>query len=431
MTTTTHVHHHRGRFLLPAVSALAIAFGIACQDRGGRGPAQAGVSDTAAYQAAIETQDAAARTASFEDFLAHYPKSIFRPPVYRRLYDLKAAAGDLAGAESFLRTSLKKERDSEARSALYYALCGHVLSHQPKELHGTLERMLADKGPLSYELLNAVSWDLADAGQELDMALELADRAVAAAPDSIARATTLDTRGWVRLKRNEHASAVDDFQAARKLIPEPVPEIEDHLAQALAASGDRIGARQVYVDLLVDHEIPELRARVAGLSQEMGESPAKAFAEVDQRRVARSVEAPDFTLADYQGRKVRLKSLRGQVVLLNFWHPTCGPCRAEFPHLQAFQHELKGRGFTVVGVEVTRRPELAQQFLKELGVTFPVVEDKTDVAGGYQVTGTPTNFLIDREGRIIFRGVGYAPGSEGELRAQIEYLLTRKPAPTS
>ena len=82
----------------------------------------------------------------------------------------------------------------------------------------------------------------------------------------------------------------------------------------------------------------------------------------------------------------------------------------------------------MVGIEVTRRPEMAQQFLKELGVTFPVVEDKTDVAAGYQVTGTPTNFLIDREGRIIFRGVGYAPGSEGELRAQIEYLLTRKPA---
>ena len=86
----------------------------------------------------------------------------------------------------------------------------------------------------------------------------------------------------------------------------------------------------------------------------------------------------------------------------------------------------------MVGVEVTRRAELAQQFLKEVGVTFPVVEDKTDVAGSlYQVTGTPTNFLIDRQGRIIFRGVGYAPGSENELRAQIEYLLSRKPVPVS
>jgi len=428
---TTTLFTRRARLLVPALSALAIAFGIACQNHHERAPARAGVSDTAAYQEAVGLQDAKARTAAFEDFLADYPRSIFRPPVYRRLYDLKAAAGELNQAEDFLSTSLKKEKDPESRSALYYALCGHVLSHKPKELHATLQRVLADKGPLSYELLNAVSWDLAEAGQELDLALEFADRGVTAAPDSIARATTLDTRGWVRLKRNEHASAIDDFHAARKIVaPQQVPEIEDHLAQALAAAGDRAGARQVYLDLLVDHEMPALRARIAGLSQEMGESPAKAFAEVDRRRVERSVEAPDFTLVDYAGRKVSLKSLRGKVVLLNFWHPTCGPCRAEFPHLEAFNQELRTRGFTVVGVEVTRRPALAVQFLKELGgVSFPVVEDKTDIAGNlYQVTGTPTNFLIDREGRIIFREVGYAPGSEGELRAQIEYLLTRKPS---
>jgi len=70
--------------------------------------------------------------------------------------------------------------------------------------------------------------------------------------------------------------------------------------------------------------------------------------------------------------------------------------------------------------------------MQEVGVTFPVVEDQTNIAGSlYQVAGTPTSFLIDREGRIIFRGVGYAPGSENELRAQIEYLLTRKAAPAS
>ena len=310
------------RRLLPIVSALAIAAAIGCQNHSDRGPARAGVSDTAAYQEAVSTQDPKARTAAFEDFLAQYPRSIFRPPVYRRLYDLKAASGNLEGAESFLRTSLKHEKEVEARSALYYALFGHVLSHKPKELHATIEHMLAEKQPLSFELMNAASWDLAEAGTELDLALELANKAVAAAPDSIARATTLDTRGWVRLKRNEHASAVDDFHEARKQVPERVPEIEDHLAQALAASGDRASARQVYVDLLVDHEIPALRARIAGLSQELGESPAKSYAEVDRRRVERSVPAPDFTLADYTGKKVSLRSLRGQVVLLNFWHPT-------------------------------------------------------------------------------------------------------------
>ena len=72
----------------------------------------------------------------------------------------------------------------------------------------------------------------------------------------------------------------------------------------------------------------------------------------------------------------------------------------------------------MLAVEVTRRAELAQQFMKEVGVTFPVVEDQSDIAGSlYQVTGTPTHFVIDRQGRIIFRGVGYAAGSENELRA--------------
>jgi hypothetical protein len=64
-----------------------------------------------------------------------------------------------------------------------------------------------------------------------------------------------------------------------------------------------------------------------------------------------------------------------------------------------------------------------------VGATFPVVEDRTDIATRYRVAGTPTNFLIDREGRILFRRVGFAPGSEVELRAQIDYLLARRRPP--
>jgi thioredoxin-related protein len=81
----------------------------------------------------------------------------------------------------------------------------------------------------------------------------------------------------------------------------------------------------------------------------------------------------------------------------------------------------------VIGIEVTRRAELAQTFLRQTGITFPVVEDRADVATSYGVTGTPTNFLVDRRGKIMFQHVGYAPGSEAELRAQIEYLLSRRP----
>ena len=83
-----------------------------------------------------------------------------------------------------------------------------------------------------------------------------------------------------------------------------------------------------------------------------------------------------------------------------------------------------------MGVEVSRRPELAQEFLKQVGVTFPTAEDRSDLATRYGVAGTPTNFLIDRRGRIVFRRVGFGPGSEAELRAQTEYLLNRERTPS-
>jgi tetratricopeptide (TPR) repeat protein len=280
------------------------------------------VSDTAAYRAASEIQEAEARGAAFEDFLAHYPASVFRAPAYRRLYDLKAAAGDPEAAEDFLNTALERERNPEARAALYYGLFGHVLRNDPPAVRPTVERFLGDRTPLGYELMNAASWDLAEAGQELDLALELAERALAAAPDSLARATAFDTRGWVHLRRREHGPAIADLEAARALVPEPVAEIEDHLAQAYEAAGDRAAARRIYQGLLVEHETKALRNKIAALSQALGESPAATFAEVDRRRDARAVEAPDFTLSDYAGKPIRLHAFRGKVVLLNFWHPT-------------------------------------------------------------------------------------------------------------
>ena len=81
-------------------------------------------------------------------------------------------------------------------------------------------------------------------------------------------------------------------------------------------------------------------------------------------------------------------------------------------------------------MEVSKRKELAQEFLRQTGVTFPVAEDREDVATRYGVEGTPTNVLIDRKGRILFRKMGFRPGSEAELGAQVEYLLARARTPS-
>jgi thioredoxin-related protein len=75
-------------------------------------------------------------------------------------------------------------------------------------------------------------------------------------------------------------------------------------------------------------------------------------------------------------------------------------------------------------VETTNRPQLAREFTEKVGATFPIVLDDQKLSRSvYGVTATPTNIIIDRQGRAIFRNLGYAPGKEKTLAAEVESLL--------
>jgi len=77
-------------------------------------------------------------------------------------------------------------------------------------------------------------------------------------------------------------------------------------------------------------------------------------------------------------------------------------------------------------MEVSNRPALAQEFVAQVGATFPIVNDDQNVARTiYNVAGTPTNLMIDQQGRVFFRSLGYGPGYEERYKAEIDYLLAR------
>jgi peroxiredoxin len=93
--------------------------------------------------------------------------------------------------------------------------------------------------------------------------------------------------------------------------------------------------------------------------------------------------------------------------------------------VEIYNH-YKERGFTVLAIETTNRPQLAKEFTTSVGATFPIVLDDSDTSDKlFGVTATPTNLLIDRRGRIFFKTIGYGPGMENGLVAQVEYLLNR------
>jgi peroxiredoxin/outer membrane lipoprotein-sorting protein len=117
--------------------------------------------------------------------------------------------------------------------------------------------------------------------------------------------------------------------------------------------------------------------------------------------------AEDFTLNDLAGKPVRLSSLRGKVVLLDFWATWCGPCRLEMPNIEKLHRQFKNRGLVVLGVNQGEEPAPVRSFLKKNGYDFRVLLDgQQQVAERYQVSGIPTLFIIDQAGTIRTHFVG-------------------------
>lgn len=305
----------------PIAVALALTAVIAACGAGEKKSAAGAVSDTTAYRGASTLSDTTAQIAALGKFIQKYPESDFRARAYRRRYDLESAT-DPAQAAATARRALRKEKQPAARSALHYVLFDHAQKHDPAQVDPVVRSVLSDKAELEYELFNALAWDLAEKGGNLDQALDLAARSLAKAPDSLAKASILDTKGWIYYQKKEYARAIETLTSAIAMSPEPYEEIEIHLTRALDAGGMQTEALDAYTKLLLTQENPEFRQRALALTSELGGSPDAYRRDLDRRREERATPAPDFVLKNYAGQDLKLSSFRGQVVLLNFWHPT-------------------------------------------------------------------------------------------------------------
>ena len=121
--------------------------------------------------------------------------------------------------------------------------------------------------------------------------------------------------------------------------------------------------------------------------------------------------APPMHLATLAGTSVSDKSLRGNVVLVNFWATWCGPCRYEMPGFQAVYDRHRAEGFTVLGISTDGDPALVTTFLGARHITYPVAMATGDVVRAFGgVSVLPRSFLIDRKGRIRNKVTGiFAP----------------------
>jgi cytochrome c biogenesis protein CcmG/thiol:disulfide interchange protein DsbE len=118
--------------------------------------------------------------------------------------------------------------------------------------------------------------------------------------------------------------------------------------------------------------------------------------------------APAFALERLDGKgELALESLRGKVVVLNFWASWCGPCRDEMPLLQQGSERWRDRDVVFVGIDIDDLRSDARSFLERFGVTYVNVYDgKSSTVGRYGVTGVPETYFIDAAGKIRYRIAG-------------------------
>lgn len=139
--------------------------------------------------------------------------------------------------------------------------------------------------------------------------------------------------------------------------------------------------------------------------------------------LANGTEAPDFTAYRPDGTPVKLSDFRGKIVLVDFWSTWCGPCKMAMPHMEALNQKISSQGAMVLGVCVWDKKEAFDKWQTEpevpttyLKVLDPAGRDAGNIAKAlYHVSGIPTFYVIGKDGKILFSGVGSGPKTEASL----------------
>jgi len=138
--------------------------------------------------------------------------------------------------------------------------------------------------------------------------------------------------------------------------------------------------------------------------------------------ISKGNPAPAITGTTLDGTTFDLASLRGRPVIVNFWGPSCVPCRDEFP---LFKQELAAHaadGLAIVGILTYDGPDDARAFIAQYGATWPTVQDPSGaIRTTYRVVGRPQSYFIDRDG--VLREISVGQVTESLFEADFASIL--------